>query len=397
MNRPIKGRRSALLNDAVGRIWAHIAANAPDIGDMFERIAQSFYTSVVRNGETVIDGGAHTGRHAIPLARLVGAEGRVVAFEPLAPARAKLQQFLLAAGLDQRVQLHPEALAREAGRRSFFAVNNMPEFSGLQSRTYIGFIPEQSEIQVDVQTIDGVLEMGIRPESLSFVKLDLEGGEFRALQGAERTFRTHQPLCVFENGLASTASDYGPDEFFAYFQSINYELYDILGCPVDESRWTETGPWYFVAIPQSNSQDLLPQLWASVLEEMLSCPWLPSLPISPPPVEGRLPDLGTGQPSAVSTIGYVDRVERCIVLKGWAGDLRTGGPVPSLVVTLEGMPVATIHTGKPRFDVLAATGQMGFADSGFEVAIRVTTDQHIEVHAESSDGSFTKLEGTRPA
>jgi len=42
----------------------------------------------------------------------------------------------------------------------------------------------------------------------------LEGGEFRALQGAEKTFHTHQPVCVFENGLASTASDYGADEFF---------------------------------------------------------------------------------------------------------------------------------------------------------------------------------------
>lgn len=394
MSHPVKAQPPDPLHDAVGQIWAHIAANSADIGDLFERITQSFYTKIVRPGDTVIDGGAHTGRHAIPLAQLVGTEGRVLAFEPLPPAFAKLQQLLAATELDQRVRLSPEALARETGRRSFFVVHNMPEFSGLQSRTYSGFVPEQSEIQVDVQTLDAVLETHIRPGSLPFVKLDLEGGEFRALQGAEKTFHTHQPVCVFENGLASTASDYGADEFFAFFQSTRYELYDILGCRVDESRWTHSGPWYFVAIPQGSSQELLPRLWASVLEEMLSSVWLPSLPITPPPVHERL--LGTGTSGATTTVGHVDRVEGCIVIKGWAGDLSTGAPAPSLVVTLEGKPVATFHAGKPRFDVFAATGQLGLAQSGFEVAVRAPADHRVEVHAESSDGTFIKLEGTGP-
>ena len=394
MSQPVKGQGLPPFDEAVGRIWAQIAANAADIGDLFERIAQSFYTKVVRPGDTVIDGGAHMGRHAIPLAQLVGAEGKVLAFEPLPFIAARLQQSLVTAGLNQRVRLRPEALAREAGHRSFVVVHNMPEFSGLQSRTYDGFVPEQSEIQVDVQTLDAVLAPGTRSGSLSFVKLDLEGGEFRALQGAESTLRTHQPPCVFENGLASTASDYGPDEFFGYFKSIGYELYDILGCHVADSRWNEAGPWYLVAIPQSNSRELLPRLWASALEEMLSSPWLPNLPVSPPPIAGQL--AGAGPSSAKGAVGHVDRVESCIILKGWAGDLLTGGPAPSLVVTLQGMPIATVHTGKPRFDVLAATGQIGFAYSGFEVAVRATTDQRVEIHAGSSDGSFTKLAGTGP-
>jgi FkbM family methyltransferase len=191
------------LTDGVGRIWAHISANASHIGDMFERMIESFYSKVIRPGDTVIDGGAHTGRHTIPLAQLVGAHGVVVAFEPLPSAAERFRQLVEGSGLHQRIQLRKEALARAAGRCSFFVVNNMPELSGLRSRNFVGFVPGYTEISVNAVTIDSVIETFPDCRPISFVKLDLEGGEFRALQGAEKTLRTHGPCCVFENGLQS--------------------------------------------------------------------------------------------------------------------------------------------------------------------------------------------------
>jgi FkbM family methyltransferase len=381
----------ASLPDAVGRIWAQITANSSDVGDMFERITQSFYSKVIRPGDTVVDGGAHTGRHTIPLARLVGADGLVVAFEPLPSAAEKLRRLLAESGLDRRVRLRADALAREPGRRDFFVVNNMPEFSGLRSRKYVGFVPDQTEVQVDVETIDSALKMSQCPGSLSFVKLDLESGEFRALQGAEQTLRAQESCCVFENGLESSADgDYSSDEFFGYFERIGYELYDILGCHVTEACWSHPGPWYFVTMPRTRSRELLPLLWASALEELLTAFWSAKQQIGPPPASFAS-QAGPGVP-AVS--GYVDRVEQSVRVSGWAGDLQTGRPTRSLVIAVDGTAIATVYPELPRGDVVAATGQAGFERSGFDVTVRTTGGQRVEVHAQAADGRFVKIGGT---
>jgi FkbM family methyltransferase len=380
------------LAESVDRIWAVVRANSSDMGDIFERITQSFYTKIVRSGDTVIDGGAHTGRHTIPLAHVVGPEGMVIAFEPLTAAAEKLRLLLDHFGFDRRVRLASEALSRERGRRDFFVVNNMPEFSGLKSRTYVDFVPDHTKVQVDVDTIDSVVA-SVRPQgSVSFIKLDIEGGEFRALQGAEQTLGTHQPCCVFENGLQSSADDYTADEFFGYLGRVGYELYDILGSPVDETRWSQSGPWYFVAMPRVHGRELLPLLWASVLEELLICPWPPLGHLAPPPT-------GWPPPAGFRTsrgTGHVDRVEASIRISGWAGDHEAGQPARSVVILVDGMPVATAHPDKARNDVVAATGQAGLAQAGFEAALRTTAGHRIEVYGECGDGTFFRLvDGTR--
>jgi FkbM family methyltransferase len=377
------------LAESIDRIWAQVRANSSDMGDMFERITQSFYTNIVRPGDTVIDGGAHTGRHTIPLARVVGPDGLVIAVEPLATVAETLRLLLARFRFDRRVRLLGEALSSEPGRRDFFVVNNMPEFSGLKNRTYVDFVPDHTKVQVEVTTIDSLVQTVRTPGAVSFIKLDLEGAEFRALQGAEQTLITHQPCCVFENGLESSADGYSADEFFGYLGRIDYELYDILGSPVDETRWNQSGPWYFVAMPRARSRGLVPLLWASVLEELLRSPWPPVKQLGPPPAHWARP---AGAPTARAT-GHVDRVEVSVRISGWAGDLEAGQPARSVVIVLDGVPIGTAHTDQSRNDVVAATGQVGLAQAGFEAALRTKAGHSIEVYGECGDGTFFKLVG----
>ena len=210
----------------------------------------------------------------------MGPDGLVLAFEPLPFAAEKLQKLLAYYGLDGRVHLHREALARERGRRPFFVVGKVPELSGLRSHPYGEMVPD-AEIEVSAETIDSVMNANPSVGRVSFVKLDLEGEEFAALRGAERTLRTHRPCCVFENGLEFCASDYGAEEFFGYFNALEYDLYDILGCAVDNTRWSWPGPGNFIAIHRAESHGLLPLMWTSVIEEMLASHWSPGL-LGPP-------------------------------------------------------------------------------------------------------------------
>lgn len=66
----------------------------------YEGLLEAFYSRLPLNGSTVIDVGAHTGRHAIPLATLVGASGIVHAFEPIPEIRGQLAQNLESASVN---------------------------------------------------------------------------------------------------------------------------------------------------------------------------------------------------------------------------------------------------------------------------------------------------------
>ena len=57
----------------------------------FEQLLENFYTSLDLDGKIVIDIGAHSGRHTLPLAQLVGEKGAVLAFEPLPDIRKLLE------------------------------------------------------------------------------------------------------------------------------------------------------------------------------------------------------------------------------------------------------------------------------------------------------------------
>ena len=49
----------------------------------FEAKLEAFYNQLDLDGTTIIDIGAHIGRHAIPLAKKIGPAGLLYAFEPI--------------------------------------------------------------------------------------------------------------------------------------------------------------------------------------------------------------------------------------------------------------------------------------------------------------------------
>lgn len=99
----------------------------------FEDQLELFYKKLDLKGAKVIDVGAHTGRHAIPLAQMVGNSGLVYCFEPIPVIRKVLCDNIFSAAL-QNVIVCPFALSDKSGPTSFKYVHNLPEESGLKER-----------------------------------------------------------------------------------------------------------------------------------------------------------------------------------------------------------------------------------------------------------------------
>jgi FkbM family methyltransferase len=229
------------------RIGSRGGGAFPEPGDLFERIIEDIHTRVLEPGDLAIDGGAHVGRHSFPMAERVGQAGLVLAVE----AHPVLARGLVKRARKRRfsqVEVVPRALSDRIGRVRFHCVENHSAYSGIAARRY-DFKDRVRVIEVEATTVDALMaaQTGRR---FRFCKLDLEGGELRALQGGIAALKQHRPLIVFENGQDESARNYGysKEEWFDFFASVGYELFTLWGHAYRAADWGRKDvPWYFIA------------------------------------------------------------------------------------------------------------------------------------------------------
>ncbi len=219
----------------------------------FECLLEEIAAHVIRPGMLAIDGGAHYGQHLFHMATRVGIAGAVYAFEP----QNALREFI-SLRMKEYVQVHPttivlsgSALSNRRGKASFLHVPAAPALSGLSPRPALVKGMDMVPFDVIVTTIDDELKGA--PQRCGFIKLDVEGAEFDAIQGARRTLENDRPVVAFEWGqsLTEKASGYTRRQLFDFWDDIGYEMFDLFGRPflADEpDDWTR--PYIFLAAPQ---------------------------------------------------------------------------------------------------------------------------------------------------
>lgn len=70
------------------------------------------------------------------------------------------------------------------------------------------------------------------------IKLDLEGGDFMALRGAEATMRRDRPFIVFENSIkAPGIYGFTVADMISYFESVGYSPVTFFGDVATEESW----------------------------------------------------------------------------------------------------------------------------------------------------------------
>jgi FkbM family methyltransferase len=172
-------------------------------GPLYDWEEMGFLARFLKPGDRFIDGGANIGGYALLAASIVGPTGRVDAFEPAPLAAERLRENVVRNHLQNVVQVHELALGATAG-------TGLLSLDWDMSNRLIGSakdLPGGSQ-EVLVGTLDDNL-VG----DYAAGKLDIEGGEMAALQGAERHLSTANPpvwiLEAFENQLRKVGSSRG--------------------------------------------------------------------------------------------------------------------------------------------------------------------------------------------
>jgi FkbM family methyltransferase len=138
---------------------------------------------LVQPGSTVIDAGAHIGTHTIPMAKVVGASGRVYAFEPQKKIFRELYHNLKLNNLENAVPLR-YALGDKPS-----IIEMDPTGKGNEGGTRVGSGGDKAELR----TIDS-----FSFRNVSVIKIDVEGFEDAVIDGAKKTILTQKPFIIVE-------------------------------------------------------------------------------------------------------------------------------------------------------------------------------------------------------
>ncbi|KUM24681.1 hypothetical protein AU467_06090 [Mesorhizobium loti] len=185
----------------------------------------------LETGAVFYDIGANIGLHSLIASKIVGPTGRVLAFEP---GEINLRYFrrTLENGAPN-ISLHEFAIGAADETRVFDLRG------GAMSGKLVGSGEKAVDpVSMQVRCIDSLVAEGYpRPD---VIKIDIEGGEADALQGAAKTLQTH-PVVICE------MHDFAPEEVRRAMRALTEAGYRLTRLP-DRSPSDHTHSHHIVAV-----------------------------------------------------------------------------------------------------------------------------------------------------
>lgn len=168
-------------------------------------------------GDIAIDAGGCWGETTLYFAHEVGSQGRVVSFEFI-PSNLAVMQANLAANPDlaKRVLLVEQPIWKHSGLALYYVD------WGPGSRITEDEKQYEYDGTCNTTTIDDIVEGKSLPR-VDFIKMDIEGAEFPALLGAERTIRKYRPKLAIS--LYHQLSDFVTIPRWLYELNLGYDFY----------------------------------------------------------------------------------------------------------------------------------------------------------------------------
>jgi FkbM family methyltransferase len=146
----------------------------------YEPEMQRLIARDISPGAVFYDIGANVGFYSLLASRLI-APGKVIAFEPL-PINVSYLRRHLDLNRCRNVEVLEVAACDQEGEANFEQ----------EATLSMGRLDNQGNLRVRTSSLDALLH-GQEIPPPNYVKMDIEGAEFRALLGAEECFRKYKP------------------------------------------------------------------------------------------------------------------------------------------------------------------------------------------------------------
>lgn len=204
----------------------HLDSNIIAFG-YYDKALHLCIDSIVRRGMICFDVGANIGSVATHLARRVGPDGRVHAFEPVPRIRERLRKNLERNNLQKTVIVHDMALSNRTGTASFAVAESDAENQGQGSLVNQDNPSLNVAVEVRTTTLDQLVRDN-RIDQIDFMKIDIQGAEILLLEGGHETFARLAPDLLVEvspkdlAGIGSNSKD-----LLALLESHGYRIHEL--------------------------------------------------------------------------------------------------------------------------------------------------------------------------
>jgi FkbM family methyltransferase len=186
----------------------------PELGGIWSEPAHidAAIHRIVRPGDNVIDVGAHLGSFTSLVSRL-SPSGKHVAIEALPYKAAWLRQKF------PNVEVHDVAVSDCEGTVTFHHNVGRSGYSGIDAHAEEG--DQLATLTVRTARLDDLVPATRR---IHFAKIDVEGAELRALNGATRVLDDSRPTVLFE--CTSTTTDAGVRrDLYDFFTKRDFDIH----------------------------------------------------------------------------------------------------------------------------------------------------------------------------
>lgn len=142
--------------------------------------------------EVFIDVGAHIGKYALQVARIVGNQGVVVAVEPNLENYQTLTKAVRLNNFKNVILLNLAAWSQNCNLQVFFGDSSGHHTAN--KNTGFGYF------EVEAKTIDSIIH-DLNIKRVDWIKIDVEGAEFEVLKGLKKTLAEMRPKVIVETFL----------------------------------------------------------------------------------------------------------------------------------------------------------------------------------------------------
>ena len=211
----------------------------------------------VKEGDLVIDIGAHTGDTTVPMALAAGASGLTLALEPNPFVYKILQQNASLNKDKTNIQAHNFAATQEPGEFTFHYTDGNYCNGGFKTQQKWPLFRRRHPLVVKGRNINHLLKTQY-PEWLSrfsYLKVDAEGYDLKILKTLEPTLSERRPVIRCEVFRKLVASErYALYDFFTH---LGYEVVRYMGIEhgagerIDRSDMTATRHFDVMALPRA--------------------------------------------------------------------------------------------------------------------------------------------------
>lgn len=191
------------------------------VRELYER-ELAYLGRFISPGMVFVDGGASYGIYTIAAARLVGAAGRVLSFEPGLESFSTLQRNIALNGFENVRAFHAALSDKDGTARLYHEGRGPTSFS-------LGRPGDNGRQGEDVETrsLQGLLAKE-EENRVGLIKLDVEGAEELALRGALPLLTSSHPGIIFEiNPPAAQQLGLEPLGAWQLLDSLRYRFYSL--------------------------------------------------------------------------------------------------------------------------------------------------------------------------